>query len=94
VTDFLKENRFYKGSMQINGKQVDLGALEVPFLHVAAEFDHIVPSAASSDLVDLVGSEDKREIIVKGGHVSIVAGGNALYRLWPQLDEWLGSRSI
>ena len=94
VNEFLKGNKFYKNTLVINGKQVDLGALKIPFLHVAAEYDHIVPSAASSDLIDVVGSDDKREILMKGGHVSIVAGGNALYRLWPQLDRWLGSRSI
>ena len=94
VNEFLKENRFYKGTLVINETKVDIGAVEIPFLHVAAEYDHIVPAAASSDLIDLIGSKDKHEILVKGGHVSIVAGGNALYRLWPQLDRWLGGRSI
>ena len=61
---------------------------------VAAEYDHIVPTAASRDLIGLVGSKDKQEIIIKGGHVSLVAGGNAVYRLWPQLDRWLSTRSV
>ena len=39
-------------------------------------------------------SEDKKEIVIKGGHVSLVAGGNAVYRLWPQLDRWLSTRSL
>jgi polyhydroxyalkanoate synthase len=44
--------------------------------------------------VQLVGSEDKKEVMLKGGHVSLVAGGNAIYRLWPQLESWLGERSV
>jgi hypothetical protein len=27
-------------------------------------------------------------------HVSVVAGANAVKRLWPMLDAWLGERSI
>ena len=90
--DFLKDNRFVNNELELRGQKVDLGRIKVPFLHVAAEFDHIVPTAASKDLIGKIGSEDKQEIVVKGGHVSLVAGGNAIYRLWPKLDEWLRER--
>lgn len=59
-----------------------------------AEHDHIVPYEAARDLVPMVGSEGKRGVVIKGGHVSLVAGGNAIYRLWPQLDSWLSERSL
>ncbi|MEM7542465.1 MAG: alpha/beta fold hydrolase [Pseudomonadota bacterium] len=94
ANDFLKANKFYNNQLQIAGERVDLGNIKVPFMHVAAEYDHIVPSEASRELVSLVGSEDKQEIVMKGGHVSLVAGGNAIYRLWPQLDSWLAPRSV
>jgi len=90
--DFLIENKFANNELELRGKTVDLGNIKVPFLHVAAEYDHIVPTAASKDLISMVGSKDKQEIVVKGGHVSLVAGGNAIYRLWPKLDEWLRER--
>jgi polyhydroxyalkanoate synthase len=45
-------------------------------------------------LIPKVGSIDKEEVILKGGHVSVVAGPNAIKRLWPKLDAWLGGRSI
>ena len=47
----------------------------------------------SAPLIDLVGSRDKEAVVMKGGHVSLVAGGNAIKRLWPKLDTWLGVRS-
>jgi polyhydroxyalkanoate synthase len=90
--DFLMENKFANNTLKLRGKTVNLGKIKVPFLHVAAEYDHIVPTAASKDLISMVGSKDKQEIVVKGGHVSLVAGGNAIYRLWPKLDEWLRER--
>jgi polyhydroxyalkanoate synthase len=90
--DFLTDNKFANNTLKLRGKTVNLAKIKVPFLHVAAEYDHIVPTAASKDLISLVGSKDKQEIVVKGGHVSLVAGGNAIYRLWPKLDEWLRER--
>ena len=51
-------------------------------------------SRASAPLIDLVGSADKEAIVLKGGHVSLIAGPNAVRRLWPQIDRWLGEKSV
>ena len=91
--DFLQDNKLVNKQFEINGVKIDLADIVVPFLHVTALHDHIVPTAASKDLINLVGSEDKLGIDLKGGHVSLVAGGNAVFRLWPQVSEWLGQRS-
>lgn len=88
------ENRLYEGTMNVGGRHVDLGNITAPFLHVVAEHDHIVPKAASAPLIGMIGSADKEEVVLKGGHVSLVAGGNAVRRLWPKLDDWLQERSL
>jgi len=88
------DNALMHGTMSVGGQPIDLGRITAPFLHVTAEHDHIVPAAASAPLVDLIGSWDKQQIVLKGGHVSLVAGGNAIKRLWPQIDRWLGERSV
>lgn len=88
------ENALLEGEMTVDGRAVDLGRITCPFLHVTAEHDHIVPAAASAPLIDMVGSADKQHIELKGGHVSLVAGPNAVRRLWPQIDTWLGERSV
>ncbi len=59
-----------------------------------AEHDHIVPYEAARELVDAVGSEDKQEIVLKGGHVSLISGPNAVRRMWPAFDAWLSVRSL
>lgn len=94
ITGFLRENKLVRNAFELAGQRVDFGQIRVPFLHVTAEHDHIVPAAASRDLITIVGSTDKTEIVLKGGHVSLVAGANAMYRLWPQLDTWLAKRSL
>lgn len=87
------ENRLLHGTLDVGRRRVDLGAIRSPFLHVAAQHDHIVPTDASAPLIGMIGSADKEEVVLKGGHVSLVAGGNAVKRLWPKLAHWLGKRS-
>lgn len=87
------DNRLYSGTLDVAGRRVDLSRITVPFLHVTAQHDHIVPAAASAPLIEMVGSTDKEAIELKGGHVSLVAGGNAIRRLWPKLVDWLSERS-
>jgi polyhydroxyalkanoate synthase len=93
TNDFLRDNLFVQNKLELAGERVDFGNITVPFLHVVASFDHIIPEAASKDLINMVSSEDKEEIVVRGGHVSLVAGGNAMYRLWPKLDAWASERA-
>ncbi|HEX3467002.1 MAG TPA: alpha/beta fold hydrolase [Candidatus Elarobacter sp.] len=93
IKELIWENRLYRNEMVIDGRHADLGAITVPVLHAMAEHDHIVPHDAAKPLIELVGSSDKEEIVLKGGHVSLVAGANAVKRLWPRLDAWLGARS-
>ena len=94
VTHFLRRNELVRGEFPLGGQVVDLGAIRVPFLHILAQEDHITPYAASGDLVRCVGSTDREEIVLKGGHVGLVAGRGAQTRMWPALGRWLAPRSI
>ncbi len=91
--ELMWENRLLKNELTLRGRRVDLGNIVIPVLHALAEHDHIVPYDAAHPLIENIGSKDKEEIVLKGGHVSVVAGGNAVRRLWPKLDAWLGKRS-
>ncbi len=94
IKDLMWDNRLLKNDLMLGGQRVDLGRIKMPFLHAVAEHDDIVPRQSSQPLIDLVGSADKEEVMLKGGHVSLVAGANAVKRLWPKLDGWMGVRSI
>jgi len=93
VKELLRGNKLHEGTLRIGGRKVDLGNIRVPFLHVMAQHDHIVPPACAHPLIERVGSRDKEEVVLPGGHVSIAAGANAIKRLWPKLDAWLEGRS-
>ena len=94
VNDFLRGNKLVKGEWAIGGRRVNMADITVPLLHLLAADDHITPYASSRDLVPMVGSRDKQELIVKGGHVGLVAGRGAQTRMWPALDAWLAPRSV
>jgi len=93
VKELMRANALYEGTLRIGGRKVDLGKITVPFLHIIAQYDHIVPPACAQPLVQRVGSRDKEEVMLPGGHVSIAAGPNAVKRMWPKLDSWLQRRS-
>ena len=87
-------NKLFTGELTINGESADLGNITIPVMHAVAEHDHIAPYTATKPLLELVSSSDKHELILKGGHVSLIAGPNAVRRMWPNVDAWLGERSV
>jgi polyhydroxyalkanoate synthase len=92
--DLMWENKLMKGELKVGGELVDLKRVKVPVLNTMAQHDHIAPYEATHELTQLVGSEDKEDVVLKGGHVSLVAGMNAVVRLWPKVNEWLSVRSV
>jgi len=91
--DLMWDNKLFNDTMSVGGRTAKLENIKVPILHAVAEHDHIVPYDAAKHLITKIGSQDKEEVMLKGGHVSLVAGANAIKRLWPKLDSWLGRRS-
>ncbi len=92
--ELMWENRLFKGELKQHGKVADLKNVKVPLMNVMAQHDHIAPYEATKPLLDLVGSQDKQELVLKGGHVSLIAGPNAMKRMWPPVNEWLAERSV
>jgi polyhydroxyalkanoate synthase subunit PhaC len=91
--DLMWDNKLFNDIMTVGRRPAQLEKIKVPILHAVAEHDHIVPYDAAKHLIQKVSSTDKEEVILKGGHVSLIAGPNAARRLWPKLDSWLARRS-
>lgn len=91
--DILWENKLVNGTLVVGGKPAPLSNIRIPVLSIYAEHDHLAPQATVKPLIEKISSTDKREVMVKGGHVSTIAGPNAVRRMWPQVESWLAERS-
>lgn len=94
VKQLIWDNALVENRLEIGGRRVDLKAIDVPILNITAQHDHIVAYEAAQPLLTATASTDCEDIVSKGGHVSVVAGPQAVKRLWPQVDTWLGRRSV
>ncbi|GAB4153094.1 MAG: alpha/beta fold hydrolase [Roseiflexaceae bacterium] len=93
IVEFYRENRLMNGTLHMGGEIVDVGKVRANLLNIIAEQDHIVPPCQSYGILERVGSSDTQQILLKGGHIGVMAGSSARKQLWPQIDAWLASRS-
>lgn len=93
ITWMYKENRLARGRMRLRGRRVDLRHVDQSLLVVTAGADHIAPPAGTKPLLGLVSSEDITCIDRPGGHIGLMAGSRARDEIWPDITQWLESRS-
>jgi len=86
---FYQENTLARGRLQMGGRAVRLERIACPLLNVAASADAIAPRPTTRAILSLVSSQDRTELVVKGGHVGIVVGRVASTDLWPRVADWL-----
>lgn len=85
----MRTNEFASGSMEIAGRRVHLGAIDVPVLVVAGTGDTLAPERAVARLLDLVaGAPETRIIRAAGGHLGVLTGRGARDATWPGLQTF------
>jgi polyhydroxyalkanoate synthase len=82
-----------EGTFRLGGRTVRLADVTVSFLSIVAEHDHLVPLEAAHPVVERVGSQDKQEVVLPGGHIGLMVGRGAHKRSIPKLVEFIKSRS-
>jgi poly[(R)-3-hydroxyalkanoate] polymerase subunit PhaC len=88
-----KENRLVRGRVRLRGRSVDLRRVDQSLLVVTAGADHIAPPPGTKPLLGLVSSNDVTCIDRPGGHIGLMAGSKAREEIWPDIAQWLESRS-
>ena len=86
---FTDRNGLVNDDLVIGGRRRHLRDIQVPFLNVIAERDHIVPPDSTRGLVELVGSQDRSEIELPAGHVGLIVGGGGRKRCMPAMSDWM-----
>ncbi|MCP3988572.1 MAG: alpha/beta fold hydrolase [Actinomycetia bacterium] len=93
VQIFNNGNGFINDQIVLGGREIHLSDIEVPFLNVVAEHDHIVPRAATTPLTPLIGSEDRTEVVLPAGHVGLIIGKRGRTKCMPTMSGWIVDHS-
>jgi polyhydroxyalkanoate synthase len=86
-------NGFVTDRVTIGGDRVNLADITVPFLSVVATRDHIIPPAAAGPVHEMVGSEEKDQLLLDAGHIGLVVGKTAARTTIPRIIDFLRTRS-
>ena len=93
VQQLFKENQLAAGRFVALGRRLDLRALQIPILLMAARDDEIVAPAQIFATERLVGTArgQLRRIVVPTGHLGLFMGRTVLEEIWPAVVRWLGA---
>lgn len=90
-----REDRFYRGVLEIGGRCLGPAALELPLLAVANTADEVAPPASVRPFVAAAPKARGRMIEHDGEsgvglqHLVILVGRKARALIWPQVVDWL-----
>lgn len=93
VKGLYQKNLLVKNAMPVGKHIVDLRKITCPVLNIMAKNDDLVPCAQSAPFNDLVGSRDRKSIVVPAGHIGLAVGSKAQKESWPEACQWLAERS-
>lgn len=89
-----QKNLLVQNRMTVGKHIVNLKSITCPVLNIMAGKDDLVPCSQSASFNDLVGSKDRKTLLLEGsGHIGLAIGGRAQKEIWPQACQWLEQRS-
>jgi polyhydroxyalkanoate synthase len=95
IEEVYQQNALYENELHLADQHVDLGNIDMPLLQIVAEYDHLVPPAASKPFNEVVPSEDTEIIEYPTGHIgmSVSSKSHADGGLWDDVTDWFAERS-
>ena len=89
-----QQNLLVQNRMPVGKHIVNLRNIACPVLNIMAGKDDLVPCSQGTPFNDLVGSKDRKTILLEGsGHIGLAIGGKAQKEVWPQACRWLAERT-
>jgi polyhydroxyalkanoate synthase len=92
IKDLFRDNKLIKGEFELGGRKVSLANATMPFLNVYATEDNIIPNESTRNIMDIIGSKDKKEYPFPGGHIGVFVGGKSQKELGPAVAQWVIDR--
>lgn len=96
VENLFWKNRLIKGTLTVDGRTVDMGAIDCPLLLLAGSSDHITPAPQLFAAAEKVGTPaaDVTYRTASAGHLGLFMGRDALRHDWPVLMETVYGHSV
>jgi len=89
-----QQNLLTQNRMPVGKHIVNLQNITCPVLNIMAGKDDLVPCSQGAPFNDLVGSKDRKTILLEGsGHIGLAIGSRAQKEVWPQACQWLAQRT-
>jgi polyhydroxyalkanoate synthase len=89
-----QQNLLTQNRMPVGRHIVNLKHITCPVLNIMAGQGGLVPCSQGTPFTDLVGSKDRKTILLQGsGHVGLAIGGRAQHEVWPQACDWLAKHT-
>ena len=92
IKDLFRDNKLIKGEFELGGRSVSLKNATMPFLNVYATEDNIIPNESTLNIMNVIGSKDKKEYPFPGGHIGVFVGGKSQKELAPAVAKWVIER--
>ncbi len=95
IEHLFRDNELVKGTLEVDGRPVDLGRMSCPINLLAGTRDHITPPEQVFALADHVSTppEDMLARSTEGGHLGLFMGTEALRDHWPVVMSAVLERS-
>jgi poly(3-hydroxybutyrate) depolymerase len=87
VRELFRDNKLIAGELEVDGRSVDLGRIDVPLNLLGGATDHITPPAQVFAAREAV-STPRGDITMRttsGGHLGLFMGSEALLEHWPPI---------
>jgi polyhydroxyalkanoate synthase len=72
---------------------VDLKNITIPIINIMASNDDLVSPKSSMPISEAVASKDKKTIELPSGHIELCISYDAHKKIWPEVVDWLLSKS-
>lgn len=89
LNSMYRENKLFKGEMEIAGEKIDLKKITHPVLNIYAKRDNQVPNAASIPLEKVVGSKDYTAKCFPTGHIGLFVSRRSQEEVAPTVVDWI-----
>ncbi|AFZ71627.1 class III poly(R)-hydroxyalkanoic acid synthase subunit PhaC [Natronobacterium gregoryi] len=94
INDIYQDNKLIDNELHLDGQHVDIENIEMPVLQIVAEYDHLIPPAASKPFTEAIPSADTEIMEFATGHIGMSVSSRSHAELWPDVCEWFAERSV